>query len=170
MNGLKEQKEKSKAAFQRTFTICIAILGSVAVYIAIALVISKGGKDFDGYVKMEPGLLLMIKVLFIMASLMNLGIAYAWGRLFLSTKRLVDVMKGGLDAYFKAMTSGYIARFALYESLSIFGLSYFLIAGDWEIFLSFAAISMAAMFIDLPRGTRWEEKLEETLRAMESGG
>lgn len=126
--------------------IGLALIGSVLIYAVVVEVLKRTLAPFPGFAELTPAQVQMLKYLFI---------ALAIGHFFLIRFMQKILATGSVERLFQTA----VVTFALSESVAIFGLVLFLLAGSAMDFYLFMFLSLFYFWFFYPKYQDWETQL-----------
>lgn len=131
--------------------IYFALVISLAIYLFIPhIIIELHHNSFEGFDKFKEVDLLK-NILYLISGLTVIII------LILRRFLVIPLITTNIDEILRALTSGSIFIFALCESIVLYGLVLFLIAGLLGEFYFLAGLSFVLFLICFPKRQKWEE-------------
>jgi hypothetical protein len=129
------------------------MIGSVFIYAVVVEVLKRTQAPFAGFADLTPAQVQMLKYIFV---------ALAIGHFFLIKFIQKILVAGTVERLFQAA----VVTFALSESVAIFGLVLFLLAGKAMDFYLFMFLSLFYFWFFYPKYQDWEARM----RAQPSSG
>jgi len=141
--------------------IYFAFISSLVIYLIIPHLIIKLHHGFlKGFAMFEK--VYLLKNILYLISILTAVIIFILQR-FLSNPNKILLTPGStnIDEILKALTSGSIIIFALCESIALYGLVLFLIAGLLKEFYFLIGLSFILLIMCFPKRQKWEEIINQ---------
>ncbi len=126
--------------------IGLALIGSVFIYAVVVEVLKRAFAPFAGFAALTPAQVQMLKYIFI---------ALAIADFFLI--KFIQKILGARSI--QQLVQAAIITFALSESVAVFGLVLFLLAGRAQDFYLFMFLSVFYFWFFFPKYQNWEDQL-----------
>lgn len=153
-----------RKAYKTVSMIGVVMMMSLLVYAAVVEYIQKTYAPFTGFSPFpEVG---MLRNILLVVALAEVFMIRGIKKLVLSGKLPVQGNAGAtsMSPAVQRLFSSSIIIFALSESIAIYGLVLFLIAGNSSDFYTFMALSLISYVIYFPKFSQWEEWMKEAER------
>ncbi len=145
--------EELKNAYRRTAIIGIAMIATLATYILIVVLIQATRESFEG-----PADASLLRNIFLFISLAMIFLIQIFrSRMFLIPSVAAGEEKPSEKDLIQKLVSASVVKFALAESIAIFGLVLFFLTNSATDFYMFLAISLVSFTLFFPRYSQWEE-------------
>lgn len=146
------KEDELKSRFTVLIILCVAIIVSLFIYAYVVDFIDEQNAPFHGFVP-EFGDVQTLRYALLGATLAIFLIIRPLKRFLLSEKlsAMLGHTAGSSTVPYSQYTSAYVLVYALCESVGIFGLVMFLIAGNKVDFYTFMPLSLVAMGYNFPK-------------------
>lgn len=126
--------------------IGLALIGSVFIYAVVVEVLKRVLAPFPGFTTLTPAQVQMLKYLFVALAIANFFLI-----------KFIQKILGSRSV--QQLVQAAIITFALSESVAVFGLVLFLLAGNAMNFYLFMFLSLFYFWFFFPKYQNWEAQL-----------
>ena len=122
-----------------------AFFSAIFIYNVVAVIISQSGEFFDGdegFVGLDPEMLSILFYVFLLFSIIQLIILFKWNS---------KVEHKPTEALPENKKNLFMIKYAIAEAMAIYGLTLFLMNGNFSHLILFSGLAAVGMFLSYPK-------------------
>lgn len=123
----------------------VAFLGAIFIYSAVAVIIAQTGEGFEegkGFVGLEGEIFSVLFYAFLFLSIIQLAVLFKWNS---------KMEHKPIEALSEDKKNLFMIKYALADAMAIYGLTLFLMNGNFNYLILFSGLAVVGMLLSYPK-------------------